>query len=191
MNKQELLNNREIFFKQISEHILKEPTKIDHILNQDKYYIRPNLEDIIINVEYGDMVIKINGKFYDKEFNIFYSLWQLSDTLKIGIALSDDDLQGAFSSDTHNEAYYIWGWKNDPKVDIARGCVFYDWEFEVPNLYDNYKEQERFILGVRHMHFRTMRIIHDECERLFFESKGKEDEFIEDLNMEFLLKQQR
>lgn len=186
MDKIELLDRRGEFFTEIANHIQKEPTTVDVILKQDKYYIKPATNDIVVNSEFGDMIIKINGKFYDKEFSIFYSLWQFSNTLKIGIALNDDELQGAFTSDTHNEVYYIWGWKNDPKVDIARGCVFYDWEFEVPDLYESYKCRERFILGIRHMHFRTMRIIHDECERLFFESNSQSDS--EDhLDMSFLI----
>lgn len=168
MDKTTLIAHREEFFNEIIKHMNTPPSRVDKVLNQEKYYIKPNPDDVIINSEYGDMIIKITGKFYDKDFEIFYSLWQVSDSLKIGIALSDDELQGAFTADTHNEVYYIWGWKSDPKVDIARGCVFYDWEFDVPTLYESYKVQERFILGVKHMHFRTMRIIHDECERIYF-----------------------
>lgn len=176
MTKEELLNQRNAFFKEVASHIQTAPSRIDEILNQNKYYVRPSNEDIIINSNYGDMIIKINGSFYGRNFHLFYSLWQVSDTIKIGIALCDEELHGAFTSDTHNEVYYIWGWKNDPKIDVARGIVFYDWEFDVPNLYDSYKNQERFILGVKHMHFRTMRIIHDECERLFFKNGDEADE---------------
>lgn len=172
MDKLTLLAKRQEFFEQIMKHLNTPPSKIDQILNQDKYYVYPDLNNSFINSEYGDMVIQINAEFHKKKFNIFYSLWQLGDTLKIGIALNDYELQGAFASDTHNEIYYIWGVKNEPKIDVARGCVFYDWEFEVPHLYDNYKNQERFILGCKHMHFRVMRIIYDECERIYFENNS-------------------
>ncbi|NCP98105.1 hypothetical protein GW796_07270 [archaeon] len=171
MDKDTLLSKREVFFQQIIEHINRPPSKIDIVLNQDKYYILPDMSNTFVNSEYGDMIININGSFFDKNFNVFYSFWQLSDTLKIGIAINDDELQGAFASDSHNEVYSIWGSKNDPTIDIARGRVFYDWEFDVPHLYDSYKQQERFILGVKHMHFRVMRIIHDECQRIFFGSE--------------------
>lgn len=176
MDKATLIAKRQEFFEQIIKHLNTPPSKIDRLLNQDKYYIFPDMENSFLNSEYGDMVIQINGKFYEKNFGIFYSFWQLGDTLKIGIALSDDDLQGAFASDAHNEIYYIWGIKNDPKIDVARGCVFYDWEFDIPELYDNYKNQEKFILGAKHMHFRVMRIIHDECERMFFNSTAVPDD---------------
>jgi len=171
MDKQTLMAKRQEFFKSILKCLSDGPSKIDKILNQDKYYIKPDLENSFINSEYGDMIIQINGEFYEKKFNVFYSFWQPGDILKIGIAINDDELQGAFISDTYNEIYYIWGLKNEPVVDASHGCALYDWEFEVPNLYDDYKNQERFILGVRHMHFRVMRIMHDECERAFFNNK--------------------
>jgi len=176
MDKPTLLAKRQDFFQQIINHLNTPPSKIDEVLNQAQYYVYPNMEKTFINSEYGDMVIQIDGEFYDKKFSIFYSLWQLGDTLKVGIALNDDELQGAFASDTHNEVHYIWGWNNEPKVDVARGCVFYDWEFDVPNLYDNYKNQEKFILGVKHMHFRAMRILHDECQRIFFNIEKSEND---------------
>lgn len=176
MDKITLLAKRQEFFEEIMKHLNSPPSKIDQLLNQDKYFIYPDMNNSFLNPEYGDMIIQINGKFYDKDFNIFYSFWQLGDTLKIGIAIGDIDLQGAFASDAHNEIYYIWGTKNDPRIDVARGCVFYDWEFEVPDLYDNYRNEERFILGAKHMHFRVMRILYDECERIYYNEHNKESE---------------
>ena len=79
--------------------------------------------------------------------------------------MNDESLQGVFLADTHNEVQSLWN-RVGPSIDVSHGCVFYDWEFEVPELYDNYKNQEKYILGVRHMHFRTMKVIHDECLRL-------------------------
>jgi hypothetical protein len=184
MDKATLIAKRQELFEEILRHLNIQPSKIDKLLNQDKYYIAPDMENTYVNSEYGDMAIHVSGQFYDKKFSVSYLFWQLGNTFKIGITLTDDELQGAFASDAHNEIYYIWGVKNEPKIDVARGCVFYDWEFEVPDLYDNYKNQERFILGTKHMHFRTMRIIHDECERIFFNSANIDEddsEFIEDL----------
>lgn len=182
MDKATLIAKRQEFFDEILRHLNIPPSKIDKLLNQDKYYIAPDKDNTYINSEYGDMAIHVNGQFYDKKFCISYLFWQLGNTLKIGINLRDDELQGAFASDAHNEIYYIWGIKHDPKIDVARGTVFYDWEFDVPELYDNYKNQERFILGAKHMHFRVMRIIHDECERMFFNTGAIVDEEDEELS---------
>lgn len=173
MEKEILIAKRKQFFDNILEVLKKPPSSIDMILQQDKYYVAPNLTKLTSVPESGDLAIFINGKFHEKEFNIYYTIWQLGDILKIGVAIYDQDLHGAFASDHHNEVFYIWGNKNDPRIDVAHGCVFYDWEFEVKELYDNYRNQERFILGVRHMHFRVMRIIHDECLRLLASKNEK------------------
>ncbi len=175
MDKETLISKRQDFFDAILKHLNTSPSKVDHLLNQDKYYIQPDIESSFIKSDCGDMVIQVKGEFYNKKFEVSYLYWQIGDILKIGIVINDDDLQGAFSSDAHNEVYYIWGLDNPPRIDIARGCLFNDWEFNVPNLYDNYKNQEKFIIGSKHMHVRTMRIIHDECERMFFNSAIDDD----------------
>jgi hypothetical protein len=175
MDKLTLFAKRKEFFDEIIDALLKEPSEIDEVLNQTKYYIKPDRNKIITNPELGDVAILINGEFFNKNFTIHYTLWQLGNILKVGVAIHDDDLHGAFASDSHNEVFYIWGEEYEPKVDVARGCVFYDWSFNATNIYDSYREQEKFILGIRHMHFRAMRIIHDECQRI--ESSKKNDSF--------------
>lgn len=171
MNKEELIELRQTFFKSIFDQIKKPPNRIDNVLQQAPFYIAPSEEKSFYEPEAGDLAICIEGEFFEKKFLIYYSLWQLGDMLRIGVKIEDEELQGAFASDTHNEVFYIWGMKNDPRVDVAHGSVFYDWEFQVPELYESYKNQERFILGTRHMHFRVMRMIHDECQRLFLSRK--------------------
>lgn len=178
MDKATLFAKRKEFFEEILTHLQRAPTKVDELLSQDKYHIYPDMENTLSNPEYGDVAISIKGEFFGQKFNVYYTLWQLGDILKIGVALYDEEIQGAFTSDSHNEVFYIWGNKNDPRIDVAHGCVFYDWEFDVPNLYNNYKHQERFILGVRHMHFRVMRIIYDECERIYYQKNKKDDDLL-------------
>ena len=129
-----------------------------------------NKEKTFYDSDSADLAICISGEFHEKKFDIYYSFWQIGDILKIGVALYDNELQGCFVADSHNEVLHIWGSKNEPRLDISHSCVFYDWEFEVPDLYDSYRSQEKYILGARHMHFRVMRILHDECLR-FKEAK--------------------
>ena len=167
MTKNELIEKRNEFFENIYHQISKPPSRIDNILQQEIYYKPLKQSNSFFDSEAGDFAICIEGKFFEKEFVIYYSLWQIGDMLRIGVKIEDEELQGAFAADTHNEVFHIWGQKNEPRVDVAHGSVFYDWEFFVPELYASYLNQERFILGTRHMHFRVMRIIHDECERLY------------------------
>lgn len=168
MDKETLRIKRMDFFKEILDTMRLPPSKIDMILQQDKFYNPVDEENTFCDPKGGDLSIYIKGKFHEKEFNVYYSFWQLGDMLRIGVAVHDEELQGAFASDTHNEVFYIWGVKNEPRVDVAHSCVFYDWEFEVKDLYDSYKNQEKYILGARHMHFRVMRILHDECQRIYY-----------------------
>lgn len=182
MDKATLKAKRQEFFKEILEAMRRPPTKIDSILQQDKFYNPVDEENTFFDPEAGDLAISIKGKFHEKEFNVYYSFWQLGDMLRVGVAIYDDELQGAFASDAHNEVFYIWGMKNDPRVDVAHNCVFYDWEFEVKELYDSYRNQEKFILGARHMHFRVMRILHDECQRIYYAKNrdNSEDSSLDD-----------
>lgn len=182
MDKATLKAKRMEFFKEVLEAMRRPPTKIDMILQQDKFYNPVDEENTFFDPEAGDLAISIKGKFHEKEFNVYYSFWQLGDMLRIGVAIYDDELQGAFASDAHNEVFYIWGMKNDPRVDVAHNCVFYDWEFEVKDLYDSYRNQEKFILGARHMHFRVMRILHDECQRIYY-AKNR-DNNLDDSNLD-------
>lgn len=187
MKKEEVFNKRKEFFEEILNTIRKPPGKIDHILEQSQYYFPPNETKSFYDETAGDFAICIDGKFYNKDFSIYYSLWQLGNILRIGVKIEDEELQGAFASDSHNEVFYIWGVKNDPRIDVAHGAVFYDWEFETPDLYNSYREQERFVLGVRHMHFRVMRIIHDECHKMFlYKNRNSDFSHNEDLDYDLL-----
>ena len=166
VDKKILWAKREEFFNDIIHYLQQKPLPIDYLLNQANYYLSPDMNNSISNSEYGDMAICVNGEFFGKQFKVYYTVWQLSDVLRIGVNIADEDLQTAFSTDNNNEIFYIWGHKNDPKINILNECIFYDWEFEVPQLYESYREQEKFILGMRHMHFRVLRVIHDACQSL-------------------------
>lgn len=175
MDKETLVKKRSDFFEYILEQIKRPPARMDEVLQQSQYYMPVYEADTFFDATAGDLAICIQGKFYDKEFKVYYSFWQLGEMLRVGVALNDEDLQTAFSSDSHNEVYYIWGMNNNPRVDVTHGCVYYDWEFVVPKLYDNYFNQERFVLGARHMHFRVMRILHDECFRIYSANKEQDE----------------
>lgn len=182
MDKVTLIAKRAEFFESILKALRLPPKKIDYILQQDKYYTPVDEDNTFYDAEAADLAVSIKGEFHGKIFNVYYSFWQLGDALKVGVAIYDEDLQGAFASDSHNEVFHIWGQKNDPRVDVAHNCVFYDWEFEAKDLYESYRNQEKYILGARHMHFRVMRILHDECERILHSKK--KSNFNEDFSLQ-------
>lgn len=159
-----LLAKRKAFFNMILENINRPPVKIDKILGQDIYYFQPNPEKTLLEEATGDIAVCVRAKFFGKEFEVYYSLWQVGENVKVGIALSDPELQGALLNDEHNEAHFIWGKEVDPRIDVAHGAVLYEWDFHEPHLYDDFKKMEKYILGFRHMHFRVLRILHDECK---------------------------
>lgn len=170
MNKEQLFNARTLFFNDILDQITNVPNDMDVILNQAKYYVAPEVNKIIKNVETGDLAIPILGSFFDKKFKLYYTLWQTGSRLKIGVAIYDDEMQDVFEKDAHKEIDSIWP-DSAPLVDVAHGCVFYDWTFDATTLYDSYQTMEKYILGMRHMHFRIMRIVHDNCELLHLEKQ--------------------
>lgn len=175
MDKETLHAQRKKFFQAILENLNRPPIKIDHILSQAQYYVPVNAEKTFFDETTGDFAINVTGEFFETPFEIWYSLWQLGDILKIGVAIYDSKFWPALAADEHEEAHYIWGEQVAPRVDTSHGCVLYEWTFNNPALYDSYKEQEFYILGVRHLHFRIMRIMHDQCEKLSQENKNKKE----------------
>jgi hypothetical protein len=161
MEKVDLITKRANFFNQIVEMLERKPDEIDKLMKQDVFYIAPSKK--IINPEKGELLLGFPVDFYGKKFNVWYSFWQYSFDFKIGIFVEDPKLENAFMTDTHREIKFLWGSDLPPRFDNSRGTVMYEWEFRVPRLFDSYIYQEKYVLGSRHMHFRLMRVLHDEC----------------------------
>jgi hypothetical protein len=167
LTKESLLKNRKEFFENILKEISKKPGKIDSLLKQEQYFFEIDDEDTFYDETTGDLIITTKGTFFNKPFTTLYSFWQIGDTLKIGVTILNAELSLAITSDQHNEIYTVWGDKVVPEMELLQaGLRFFTWSFNCPDLYLDYKQQEKFILGARHMHFRIMRIISDECQRL-------------------------
>jgi len=164
MEKVDLITKREKFFNQIVDMFERQPDETDRLMKQEKFYIAPNRK--IINAEKGELILGFPVKFANKEFYVWYSFWQYSFEFKIGVFIEDPKLENAFLTDTHREFKYLWGADLPPRFDNSRGSVMYEWEFKVPRLFESYIYQEKYILGSRHMHFRLMRVLHDECIQL-------------------------
>lgn len=181
MDKKSLIEAREKFFQHILEEINDPPTKVDVTLGQDKYYVKPSEEDTFFDSNKGNFLIKAKGCFFEKNFEVDYSIWQYGHTLRIGIRTSGN-ISGAFLRDKHDEIYSFWSKNEPPEVDIAHEGMFYDWEFSVNGLYDNYQNQEKYIQGFRHVYFRTLRAIYDDLERQSDENSNENNTLLEDYN---------
>lgn len=167
MDKAELCLKRKEFFQHILDSVNRSPSETDVFLSQDKYYIVPHKDETFFDAETGDLVISIKGSFFDISFSLWYSMWQFGDVLKVGIAIYEDDFQGIFIDDEYNEKMHLWGKNSEPRIDPSHDGIFFEWEFNVPDLYRGYEHQEKYIIGMRHMHFRAMRIMYDACQKMF------------------------
>lgn len=165
MDKVNLINQRKEFFNNILTTLNMLPSRMDELLGQDKFYLPYDEKDTFEQALTGDLVINIKGQFEGVPFHIAYTLWQYGKNLTLGLALYTESLEGALSSDENGEIYHLWGRQRDPISNRLYGNLYYNWEFEVPELYHDYQEQEYFIIGIRHMHFRVLRMIYDECVR--------------------------
>jgi hypothetical protein len=156
-------NARQSFFESIVDAIQLPPGDIDRELNQSSYYIQAMKEQIIIDKVMGNLFIPFEIEQNENEIHRFaYSIYQTGEEIKIGVIFYDKKLYGAPGEDSESEAAHLW--EDEPEA-IHRGeGVLYEWKMAVPNLYEKWLQQERFILGMRHMHFRMMRIIKEQLE---------------------------
>lgn len=163
MDKLVVWQKRKEFFESILENLFRKPNKIDLILEQAEYYVSPDINETFFTEETGDCAINTKGVYNNINFSFWYSIWQFGDVLKISMILDDSNIYGAVIEDYFEEVKFLWGKNNEPRLDVSHGKVLYEWEFCVPNLYESYLNQEKFVLGVRHMHFRLLRMISDYC----------------------------
>ncbi len=166
MTKEELLKARKCFFDNIKSEISKELSVLDYFWKHDTYFIPTQLEKSIIDIEGGNLVIPFENEFFGQKFNFFYSVWQSGHILRVGIGAMPNISQ-AFASDVYNEIYQIWGKQEEKNLEIKNSSdfIFFDWIFDATKLYTDYAFEERIIHGMRHMHFKVLRIIFDECKK--------------------------
>lgn len=147
------------FFRRILDSVSEAPSDIDQVMGQAKYFVRPLDSPRVFDARRGTLVFHVRPRFCDREFEFFYSIWQLGRMLKIGVILQGD-LEQAPLIDWHHEMSDLWA---EARLDrqSRTGATLYEWTFDVPDLYGCWLNQERYILGMRHCHFRMLRIVHD------------------------------
>lgn len=144
---------RRDFFNEILAMLNKDPTRIDEIMGQAKYYTQPSTDGMILDPEMGNFMLNVSVG----HAGFSYSLYQIGSTLKIGVLFFGATLTSPVD-DPDGEIETLWpGFR--PIISRRGDSVMYEWEFDEPDLYSNWARQEKYILGMRHAHFRILRII--------------------------------
>lgn len=158
--KQFIAHQREIFFDEILAAIRLPPGEVDRIMGQDMYYAPPQEDGIILDAGWGNLVFTIAVKDDLNEVHKFmYSIYQIGIVIKIGILWSGylKDVPQSEEDEIH-EGF----WQNVVKFvrSSRRGeSVLTEWEFSEPELYLSWSRQETYVLGMRHLHFKVLKIV--------------------------------
>lgn len=147
------------FFNMILDSVSHPPRLIDDIMAQTAFFFPCSSEGMINDPEQGNLVFHIKPTFHENSYDYAYSIYQIGDLLKIGLLLGNG-LDQAPLLDWNREISDLW-WGLQPEKLDRSDITLYEWTFLVPELYNSWVLQERFILGIRHIHFRVLRIIHD------------------------------
>lgn len=156
LTKEMVHDARRQFFDDVLLHISAAPKAIDEALEQVKYYFEPKAEGMIMDVEYGDFYIEINPFFSGRVWPLAYSMWQIGGQLRVAIILQSYS-EDATMADPEEFSEL---WQSSPMTHFFRGSkLFLEWRFDVPDFHENYATREGFALGMRHLHFRTLKAI--------------------------------
>lgn len=148
---------RHHFFRAIARELCVPPRTIDHTFGHAQYYHSPKIESF--GPEDDSLVAQVNPVFHDKQCRLFYSIWVVGDFIRIG-AVMDHESALAPLLEGQQEINRLWPNKV-PETHDRDGSLMYQWSFEVPGLLDRWTARATFVAGVRHMHFRLLRILHD------------------------------
>lgn len=161
----ELLASRKAFFQRMLDLIGAPPHEVDILFRQDAFYCRPEIEKAIINLDLGTLMLDVKPIIKGMETSFTYSIFHYGETLKIGVMLPDQRLEAAPQTDSLQEWGRLWG--QEPVDVIWRGdTIIYEWTFDLrgKNFHRNLEAQERFTVGLRHVHLRLMRMFHETIE---------------------------
>lgn len=161
MDRNALLENRKQFFNEIISSLSREVGKLDKYFEQDKYYIKPEKDSLVLDIPNGELVFEVKGEYFGTSFSYLISIWQVGTRLKIGLLLKNESLFKAFGLDDQSGFLACWGKENLPEMSIIHGGAFYDWQFNAENLYSSYMNQENYIMGIRHMHLKALKILYN------------------------------
>lgn len=176
MTQHELVAQRKYFFEKIVAYLEKEPQEVDLRLRQSEFFRPIEREGMIFDPELGDLWIKVKPSFYGKTVSLAYSFWQYGNVLKAAVIAYDNDVEWAMQRDgSHGELAQLFGQNRYYSLHTQHNETYYEWQFDATNLYDSYQNMENYILAFRHMHFRVMRLIHDNCLNVVKQEADQEE----------------
>lgn len=152
------------FFQETMAALRTPPQPIDEALDQRQYYFPPAEALCIQDTSLGDFLVVIDPVFFGQKWPLSYSMWQIGEQLKIAVILEGPGEHApAWDPLEFND---LWGDQAGPPVALNRGSkIFYEWTFQLPGFHSNYAMRERFSLGMRHMHFRALKVLQAMAEK--------------------------
>jgi hypothetical protein len=159
LGKKRIHAHRAHFFDSIIWACRTPPGAIDDAMGQSEYFFPVVDEGLLNSPVMGTLMMYVKPSFHGQSFSYCYSIFQAGRTMKIGLLLSGG-LEQAPLLDWHRELADLWQGTEPERFDRA-GAVLYDWHIQVPGLFDDWLAQETYVLGMRHFHFRVLRIVHD------------------------------
>lgn len=167
ITKEHVVQVKKDFFEEITQILSIPPTEIDKIMEHDKFYFPPvltNPKSYINDPDKGVLYFHFNLNFFNQKAVFAYSIFLTGDWIRIGILLFNQEIQTAHNADSQREIDFIW----DRTPDLlwrGEGKMLIEWRFEEKDFYSNYAIRDRFILQMRHLHFRILRMLSDFCKR--------------------------
>lgn len=159
VRRRRVVAEREILFRRIEQCLYATPDPASVKFGQAALLKQSRIVECLSDAPSGTLYITIESTFEGITGHHSYSLYVTGDLFRIGLLLYGG-LESAPSLDVHNETEKLWP-GIAPEHHDRRELSLYEWTSLVPDLYDSYVTQERYILGMRHMHCRVLRIIHD------------------------------
>lgn len=163
MNKEDVFIQRISFFNDIIHILKRNLCELDTIFQQNTYLVPLNENNFFTDPINGELICKYKHQFFNQEFEMLYSVWQIGNMLKIGFLIRDETIYQAFA-ENHFESIDIWHGNGHLNIQERHG-IFYDWTFQANELYQSYLNQETYIMGIRHMHINILRIIYQFLEK--------------------------
>lgn len=159
LQRRKMLRERKVLIDRILERLTKQPDVADIKFGQDELLRAAQISEQLVDLEAGILYLTVQSRYQDQPGEHSYSLYFTGDMLRIGLLLYGE-LSKAVLIDWHNELQSIWPGCPPQQID-RRGVTMYEWTFLLPEIYTSHAVQERYILGMRHMHSRLLRIIAD------------------------------
>ena len=171
-----VLDKRKQFFEAIIAAVRLLPDEVDlnlehekvtPLLSHDQFKSNPRNGTLMFRApfEFHPQTVAIEGEEAEPIYEaIDFSIYQFGKILRVGV-LMPARMSRAFLLDPTAEYQSLWlgevGVSTPVVVERPSDRVLLDWFFECPHLHDgDWREVERFTLGIRHVYNRIFAILH-------------------------------